>query len=191
MSWTATLGVVAGVLSAVCYVPYIRDIFRGTTKPERATWFIWSVLTLILLFAQLAKGATDSIWLTVVQSLGVVVIFFLSLKFGEGGLQRRDIIALIAAAIGLGVWFVTQEAAFALWLTIAIDFAGASLTILKAYEEPESETQITWFLSGLAGVFAALAVGSWSLNLLAFPVYVLIVNFTVFGAIRLGFARKR
>lgn len=174
------------MLSAVCYVPYIRDIFKGTTKPERATWFIWSVLTTILLFAQLAKGATNSIWLTVVQALGVIIIFILSLRFGEGGLQRRDLVALGAAGIGLAAWFVTKDAAIALWLTILIDFSGAVLTIIKAYREPETETQSTWILSSIAGIFGALAVGAFSLELLAFPVYVFLVNLAVFLAIRLG-----
>jgi hypothetical protein len=190
MSLLAFFGITSGVLSAICYIPYIRDIFKGSTKPERATWFIWSVLTSILLFAQLAKGATNSIWLTVVQSLGVILIFALSIKFGEGGLQRRDILALIAAGIGLVAWYFTKEAAVALWLTIAIDFSGASLTIVKAYQEPETETQSTWVLSGIAGIFGAMAVGYLSLSLLAFPIYVIVVNFAVFFAIRLGFMRK-
>lgn len=174
------------MLSAVCYVPYIRDIFKGSTKPERATWLIWSVLTTILLFAQLAKGATNSIWLTAVQTLGVIIIFLLSLRFGEGGLQRRDLIALGAATIGLVAWFVTKDATIALWLTILIDFSGGVLTIIKAYQEPETETQSTWIISSIAGLFGALAVGSFSLELLAFPVYVFLVNLAVFLAIRLG-----
>ncbi len=186
MNLLTIFGVVSGVLSAICYVPYIRDIFKGSTKPERATWFIWSVLTVILLFAQLAKGATNSIWLTVVQALGVTVIFILSLWFGEGGLQRKDIVALGVATIGLVAWFITKDAAVALWLTIFIDFSGAILTIIKAYQEPETETQSTWIISSIAGLFGTLAVGSFSLGLLAFPVYVFLVNLAVFLAIRLG-----
>lgn len=32
--------------------PYLRDIMRGKTKPERATWFIWAMLGIIAFSAQ-------------------------------------------------------------------------------------------------------------------------------------------
>lgn len=186
MDRLALFGITSGVISAICYIPYIIDIFKGTTKPERATWFIWSVLTTILLFAQLAEGATHSIWLTLVQALGVILIFLLSIKYGSGGLEKRDKIALAAAGAGLLLWYFTRQPAVALWLTIIIDFSGASLTIIKAYREPETETAITWLLSSIAGIFGALAVGSLSVVLLAFPVYVFVVNAFVYLAIYFG-----
>lgn len=184
------LGLLAGVLSVISYIPYVLDTLKGSTKPERATWFIWSVLTTILLFAQLAKGATHSIWLTAVQTFGPILIFLLSIRYGEGGFNKRDIAALLAAGAGIIAWYFTQEAAFALWITIAIDFSGALLTIIKAYEKPETETQATWLISAIAGGLAALAVGAWSPSLLAFPVYVLIVNSMVLIAIKLGIMEK-
>lgn len=180
------LGLISGFLSVVTYVPYLRDIFRLKTKPERATWLIWSVLTGIAFFTQLAEGATDSLWLTGVQAVGVVLIFLLSIKFGVGGLTRRDLLALGAAGVGLLLWYLTSNAAVALFISIAIDAIGASLTVLKAYADPGSETFSTWVLSGTAGVFAAFAVGSFDYVLLAFPVYVIAVNYAVAGAMLLG-----
>ena len=58
------LGLLSGVLSGGSYIPYLRDIFRHTTKPERASWLIWAVLGSIAFFSQLAEGATWSLWLT-------------------------------------------------------------------------------------------------------------------------------
>lgn len=181
-----TLGLISGVLSVITYLPYLRDIFKLKTKPERATWFIWSVLSGIAFFSQMAKGATDSLWLVGVQAIGVVVIFLLSIRFGVGGFVRRGIIALIAAGIGLILWFYTNEAAFALLIAIAIDAIGGLLTVLKAYRDPESETLSTWVLSGTAGIFAAFAVGSLDYILLAFPVYVVLINYAVAVAMILG-----
>lgn len=181
-----TLGLIAGVLSVITYVPYLRDIFRLKTKPERATWFIWAVLSGIAFFSQMAKGATDSLWLVGVQTIGVVVIFILSIRYGVGGFVRRDMIALGAAGLGLVLWYYTNEAAFALLIAIVIDAIGASLTVLKAYKDPESETLSTWVLSGTAGIFATLAVGSLDYILLAFPVYVIVINYAVATAMILG-----
>lgn len=182
----AIFGLVSGILSVITYIPYLCDIFRLKTKPERATWLIWSVLTAIAFFSQLAEGATHSLWLTGVQAAGVVMIFLLSIKFGIGGLTRRDISALVAAGVGLLLWYYTDNAAIALFITIAIDALGASLTVIKAYADPESETLSTWVLSGTAGIFGALAVGAFDYVLLAFPVYIILINYTVAGAMVLG-----
>ena len=184
-------GLFAGVLSLVMYIPYIRDIFRKTTKPERASWLIWSVLGGTAFFSQLAKGATDSLWLTGVQTLGVFLIFILSIRYGVGGLVRRDIVALVAAGAGLILWYLTNEAAIALVFVIIIDAIGGALTVLKSYEDPGSETLITWLLSGTSGIFAALAVGSLNYILLAYPIYIVAINYAVVVAILLGKARLR
>lgn len=180
------LGLISGILSVLTYVPYVRDIFRLKTKPERATWFIWLVLSSIAFFSQAAEGATHSLWLIGVQTFGVFLIFLLSIRFGVGGLVRRDILALCAAAAGLVLWYFTNNAAVALFISIAVDAIGASLTVLKAYRDPGSETMSTWLLSGTAGIFAAFAVGSFDYVLLAFPVYVVFINYLVAVAMVLG-----
>ncbi|HRC28524.1 MAG TPA: hypothetical protein PKV96_04030, partial [Candidatus Saccharimonas sp.] len=65
-------------------MPYLRDIFRHKTKPERATWWIWLTLNMIAFFAQLAAGATWSLGLMAGQLLAVGLIAVLSLRFGYG-----------------------------------------------------------------------------------------------------------
>jgi hypothetical protein len=128
--------------------------------------------------------------MTGVQTFGVALIFILSLKYGQGGLGKRDIVALIVVAVGLFIWYLTQEAAYALFIVIAVDAAGAALTIVKAYEDPGSETISTWFLSGLSGLLAAFAVGEWNAILLAYPVNIWLINWAVVAAISAGKYRQ-
>jgi hypothetical protein len=40
----AAAALLAALLAVIDTVPYVRDILRGTTRPQRATWLIWSVL---------------------------------------------------------------------------------------------------------------------------------------------------
>ena len=54
----AVLGIASAVVNTIGLVPYLRDIFRHKTKPERAAWWIWLTLNMIAFFAQLAAGAT-------------------------------------------------------------------------------------------------------------------------------------
>ena len=115
------LGYASGVLASLAYVPYVIEILRGKTKPERASWFIWSVLALSAFFSQFAKGATNSLWQTTFDSLGTFIILGLSFKYGVGGFKKRDIVALLIAVSGLVLWYVTKEPLLALVLVILID----------------------------------------------------------------------
>jgi hypothetical protein len=179
-------GYLSGIFIFLGTIPYIRDIFFGKTKPQRSTWFIYSVLGSISFFSQLAKGATFSLWLTGVDTLSVVFIFFLSLWYGVGGFSKKDYIALCIAAIALVAWYFTQEAAIALYLVIGIDAIGTYLTIDKAYKDPTSETFSAWFFCAIAGVFAMLSVGSFNIILLSYPLYIFVANGIVSMAIKFG-----
>ena len=179
-------GYISALLSIVMIAPYVRDIFTKNTKPERASWFIWTVLTSIAFFSQFAKGATDSLWLSAGQTLAVLIVFLLSIKYGVGGLTKRDMKALIGAAIGLIAWYLTKEPAYALIITIIVDGIGTWLTVIKSYQEPETETLSTFVMSGTSGIFGALAVGSWSFILLAYPAYLIIANYSIAASILLG-----
>lgn len=184
-------GYISAALSVLMVAPYIRDILKKKTKPERASWLIWTVLGLIAFFSQLAKGATDSLWLTAGQTLAVLLVFLLSIKYGSGGLDSRNIKALAAAVVCLIIWYLTQEAFFALCIVIVIDSIGTFLTLIKSYREPESETISTWFMSGSSGIFGMLAVGTLNPVLLLYPLYIVVANYAVVAAILIGKKRHK
>lgn len=173
------------------FVPYVRDIFKGKTKPERISWLIWTILGLVALFAQLAKGGTFSTIFTAAQAAGDLFIFILGIKYGIGGLLKRDILALIGAAIGLILWYLTKEAAAALFIVIFVDALGVALTIIKSYEQPKTETVSSWVLTFIAGAFACFAVGSLNFILLAFPFYIVLAGLGILTAIKLGIRKSR
>ncbi len=179
-------GYISGILILIAFIPYIKDIFLNKTKPERGSWLIWSILGGIAFFSQLAKGASYSLILTGIQALGDTSVSLLSIKYGFGGLLKRDKIALLGAIISLIIWYFTKEAATALFLIIIIDGIGGILTIIKSYENPASETLSTWILTGLSGLFAAIAVGSLDFILLAFPIYIFLISFAIIVAMRFG-----
>lgn len=184
-------GYISALLSIVMVFPYIRDIFKLETKPERGSWFIWTILGFIAFFSQLAKGATDSLWMTGGQTAAVLVIFLLSLKYGYGGFGKRDLQGLAGAGVGLFLWYITREAAYALIFVILVDGIGTLLTAIKSYNDPESETLSTWVISGTSGIFGMMAVGSLDLILLAYPLYIMLANYLIVATITLGKRRRR
>lgn len=190
MSSLYIFGLISALLNVICYIPYIIDILKNKTKPARSSWLIWGVMGTIAFITQLAKGATNSLWLPGAQTLGVTTVLFLSLKKGTGGLTRRDVISLIIAGIGLIVWLLTSEAAFALYIVILINIVGGIPTIIKSFEKPGSETLMTWILGTLAGLFAIFSVGQPSFVLLIYPIIVFLINFAVLAAMFFGKRRK-
>jgi hypothetical protein len=174
-----TIGIISGLIAGVAYLPYVRDILKGDAKPERASWFIWVVLASIAFFSQLAQGATGSLWFTGLDSIGALIVFFLALKYGLGGFTRRDKVALVAAGVGLVLWYLTRHAAIALLTTIIIDASGTALTVIKTYEDPSTETYTMWALVTVAGILAMISVGRFNLVLLIYPFYIFLANLVV------------
>lgn len=180
------LGILGGIFATIGIIPYVKDILFGKTRPERATWLIWTVLGGIAFFSQVAKGATSSLWMTGLETLGQLVVLLLSIKVGKGKFHKKDYIALIAASIGLILWYFTSEAAVALYIVIGIDFSGTILTIQKAYLDPDSETLSTWLLATIGGVLTILAVGKIDIILLSYPVFIFAMNGIIALSIILG-----
>ena len=192
-NWHQCIGVLSAVLSLIAYLPYMRDISRGESHPQRASWLIWSMLSSLAFAAQYAEGATTSLWFAGAQVLGTITIFGMSIRHGRGAfLSRPDERVLWLAAMGLVVWYFTETAAYTLALTITISLLGGSLTLVKAYCRPSSETLTKWGLSFVAACCAIAAIGTADWMLLAYPLYIFTLNGTIFCAILFGrFAAAR
>lgn len=183
------LGYSSGIIMMLSVVPYAISIFKGETKPQRMTWLIWSILTFIAFFSQMAKGGTWSLLLTAGDTIAILIVFILSIKFGVGGFRKIDILSLCGAGVSLLFWYLTKEPAVALFLIIIIDFIGANLTIKKSWHNPESENWIGWAMCGVGGLLGTLAVGEWNFILVIFPLYICLINSLMAGII-LGRKRK-
>lgn len=194
--WTSAntmlfFGIAAGVLSAFAYIPYILDTVTGRTQPQRASWLIWSVLGSVALVSQIYEGATSSLWFAGMQVSCTIVVFVLSIKTGKGRyLSKADYSILMAAALGLVLWYFTETATYALAITISISLLGGTATVVKAYTDPDSETLVTWVISWIASACAIFSVGKYDLILLAYPLYLFTLYLAFIVAIALGRLKK-
>ncbi|MCF7834353.1 MAG: hypothetical protein K9L98_03465 [Candidatus Pacebacteria bacterium] len=173
------LGYSSAIFITASTIPYIRDILLKKTKPERMTWFIWSILLLIAFFAQLAEGASWSLLATGVDCIAIIIIFILSLKYGVGGATKLDIFAIVGAGVGLIIWYLTKEPLLALLITIAIDICAALPTIIKTYKKPHTETLSAYVLCAVGGLLSAFSVGELNFSLLVFPIWIFILNYSI------------
>ena len=170
-NFLAIAGVAAGLVGFVGTLPYIRDIFRGKTKPERAMWWIYSLLFGVLFIAQLDANAGWLLVATAVYVLSAVIIAILSVPYGYGRFHRRDWLSLVVAVAGLGLWWLTDSPLLAIILVIIIDFAGFWLTLVKTWRAPHSETLISWQLSCIAAALSLLSIHYWTMAVIIYPIY--------------------
>jgi hypothetical protein len=172
----AILGIAAPIINTIGLVPYLRDIFRHKTKPERATWWIWLALVVIALVAQMAAGATWSLGFTIGNTIAIGIIAVLSIPYGYGRFRLRDAVSLFVASVGVVLSLLTRSPLAALLTVVAVDAAGFWLTIAKTWEAPHSETLLSWKLSTVAAMASVLSVGALSFTKLLYPFYVFLGN---------------
>lgn len=173
---TVFAGRMAGLLSFAAFVPYIISTLRGRTKPNRATWWIWTVVGFLLAVSYYSSGARHTIWVPVSYVLGPFITAVLSLKFGVGGWSFFDRGCLLGAGIGALAWWMFRTPLLALLINLFIDFLGALPTIRKAYSEPQGEDPAAWTLFFLGNTLNVFAVERWRFSIAVYPIYMFVLS---------------
>jgi hypothetical protein len=171
MNLAAIVGIVAGVLSLVAFVPYIFAILRKKANPNRASWFIWAVVSLMLGASYFASGARNTAWVSIGYIIGSITIASLSIKYGEGGWTGFDRFCLFATGISLILWLVFKNPLVALIINVFIDFFGALPTMRKAFRDPKSEDKLTWLLFFAGNLVNLCAVESLKFSIVVYPIW--------------------
>lgn len=184
------MGMGAGALSLLAFLPYISDTLRGQCYPLRSTWLIWTILSALSLFSNIQEGANDSLMFVAVQAGGTAIIFLLSIPLGMGTyLRAEDGFVLALAALGIALWWVTDSVIYALGISISVSALGGVVTIIKAYRSPHTESAAFWSLSACAAMAGTASVGAWDPLLLAYPLYLLMLYTGILTALTFGRVR--
>ena len=182
-------GAAALIINFIGYVPYIKGIFEGTVKPQRITWGIWSILTLVAFINQMLNGGGYSSLFFGSTTALVMVVFVLSLRKGVGGASAFDRLVLVTSALLFAYWAMSRDTYYSTLIAVAIDGVGALPTVLKAYKSPETEVYLQWMLAAVAGLLSMAAVPTVSLILVVYPAYIFIMNAVIVAAKYLGMKR--
>lgn len=174
------LGIIAGVIALLAYIIYIISILRGGSKPNRATWWIWSFMGLVLAVSYYFSGAENTIWVPIVEFIGPFSIAILSLKYGEGGLENKtDLYCIFGALLSIALWIIFDNAIIALVTNLFTDTFAIVPTIKKSYNKPEGEDFSAWFGTGLADTMNLFAVERGTFGILVYPIYMLVSDLII------------
>jgi hypothetical protein len=173
MGYKLTCSALAIALTFIAFVPYIRSILAGRTKPHVFSWVIWGITTVIVFFAQLeAKGGMGA-WPTGVS--GTITILIAVLAFihrSDISITLTDRVFFLAALASLPFWFYTADPLWAVVVLTTVDLLGFGPTLRKAYAFPHEENIAFFFLFMTRNTFAILALEHFSVTTVLFPLAV-------------------
>lgn len=163
------IGLLAGIIGGLAFVPYIWDIFLRKTKPHIYTWLIWSLLQTTSVLVMIHNGAGTGISPFVVGAILCGCIFLLSFKYGTKNITVFDTICLVGAIIALIFYLYLHNPLISIILVSLIDIIGFIPTFRKSYIEPKTETPSTYIVSAFSSLLAIFALLDYSLITILYP----------------------
>lgn len=155
--------IVAALLAIVGNVPYVLDILKGRVKPHAYTWFVWTIVSGIVFFGQLAKGAGIGALPTAVSEVFTLIIFLLSLKYGFKRVTKIDTIFLLIALGGIVPWIFTEDPTVSVVIAVSIDVIAFIPTLRKAWLEPKTESPILFGTNVARHVLALFSMQAYNI----------------------------
>lgn len=157
---------------------YIKDTIKGSTKPNRISWLMWTIGPFIATAAAISNGVTWAVLPVFIS--GFIPFLVLSASFvnkkSYWKLTKFDYLCGFFSILAIVLWALTKEPNIAIIFSILSDGSAAIPTLIKTYKHPQTETLSVY----LAGVFNTLttfaAVKTWNFSSLAFPIYLFFIN---------------
>ena len=134
------LAAAAIVLTFVAFVPYVRSILAGQTKPHAFSWIVWGLGTFVVFLAQLADHGGLGAWPTGVSGLITAGIAVLAYRGrADTSITKVDWAFLAIALAALPCWLLTSNPLVAVVLLTGMDLAGFVPTFRVAFLRPRDE----------------------------------------------------
>ena len=188
------LVILSAVLSLSGSFAYIRDMFRGKSKPNLVTWGLWAFAPLIATGAALSASA--DVWATIrifIAGFGPLLVFLFAfiVPYSYWKLSKFDYACGTLSIIALFAWLVADSPVLAILLAATADLLATLPTIIKAWKYPETETVYTYFISLFTASIVIPAIPIWNIENSAFQIYLLIANTSLFIIVARGYLLKR
>jgi hypothetical protein len=154
---------IAVIFAIIGNVPYLKDVIKKRVKPHPYTWFLWSIVSLVIFFGQLVKGAGIAVVATGASEIFTIIIFFFSLRYGFKNIVRRDTYLLIIALLGLIPWYLTKDPTLSVIIVVTIDLIAFVPTLSKTWSFPDTETPTLYRMNVLRHVLILLTLDAYNI----------------------------
>ncbi|PIR76549.1 MAG: hypothetical protein COU32_01410 [Candidatus Magasanikbacteria bacterium CG10_big_fil_rev_8_21_14_0_10_42_10] len=157
---------------------YIKETIRGNTKPNRVSWLMWSIATLIAAAAEVTKGVGWAVLPIFIAGFAPFLVFIATFfnKKSYWKLQTFDYICGALSLLAIFFWWLTKEANVAIVFAIAADAFAAIPTYKKAITHPHSESVAPFALGFFNALTSFFALVAFNFAELAFPIYLVLLD---------------
>ncbi|MDP3741573.1 MAG: hypothetical protein Q8R08_04610 [bacterium] len=176
IEYKTALGYLSVLIALISYVFYFRGIFIGKVKPHAFSWFLWSLTTTTVFFAQVVKGGGPGAWVTGFTAFACLIIFFLALSKGSREFRKWDWVFLLSAFLSLLLWWFTRDPTLSVILITITDALASGPTILKGYYKPFEEGVSLFALAFLKFILALFALENYTLATWLYPASLVLTN---------------
>lgn len=164
------LSAMAIALTLIAFIPYIRSIRQGTTKPHVFSWLIWGSTTFVVFLAQLADDGGAGAWPIGVSGIVTFYVALLAyLKRSDIAITAMDWLFFMLAMTSLPLWYLSSDPLWAVVVLTAVDVTGFAPTFSKAYVHPFEERLVFFAIMTARNLFSILALEHHSVTTVLFP----------------------
>lgn len=170
------------LIASIGTIKYTIDTLQGKVKPNRLSFFLWTLAPLIAFAAQIQQGVGIYSLMTFWAGFAPIPILIASFfnKKAVWKLGTFDFICGGLSLLGLFLWYITGVGNLAIVFGIFSDALAGLPIIVKAYKYPETENGWLFFLGSISALLTLLALKNWTFAFSGFAIYTLIINLTIF-----------
>jgi len=169
---------VAAFASILATFVYMRSMLKGSTKPNRVSWLMWTIAPLIATAAAISNGVGWAVLPVFMAGFSPLLILAASFVIRKSywKLSPSDYICGLLSSLALILWYFTKDPNVAIFFAIVSDGLASVPTLTKAWSRPETESAWPY----IVGVFNSLtsfgAAKLWTFSEYAFPTYLAAIN---------------
>jgi hypothetical protein len=164
------LGTIANALTVLAYLPYMRSIFYGRTRPHVFSWIIWGLATGIAFMAVLQARGGAGAWPIGFSCLVSILVAGLAyFKRADITITPTDWWLFFAALAAIPVWVAANDPLWAVVLITLIELLGFGPTFRKTWFRPHSESMSFLLILIVRNTLIIAALGQHTFTTVLFP----------------------
>jgi len=190
----AQILVLTGIaINAVGTLNYVIGTLQGKIKPNRVTFFIWSIAPFVIYLSQTHQGVGVQALMTLSTSIFPLSVFVASFvnKKAYWELIPRDVVCGVLSLAGLFMWYVTKVGNLAIFFSLLSEVLATFPAIAKSYRYPETERAWPWLTAVTGGVLTLVTITDWDFAHAAYPVLYTIEMSLLYIFIKFKFGQRQ
>lgn len=172
---------------------YFIDTLKGKIKPNKVSWFMWTVAPLIAFSAQVKQGVGIQSLATFLVGFTPLLVFIASFfnKKSYWKIEIFDLFCGLLSIVGLVLWYITKIGNIAILFSIISDGIASVPTITKSWTHPETENYKLFLFAAINAGVNLLTLKVWNFAHYSFSLYIFILCFLLTVLIKFKVGKRK